>query len=80
MNLENITKDTRLKDLAKEYPWLIDEVKKLSSQAAKIPSPMIKMILAKASISDVADKVNQPADKLIEMLSDLITKHEGKAE
>jgi hypothetical protein len=55
-------------------------VKKLSSQAAKIPSPMIKMILAKASISDVADKVNQPADKLIEMLRDLITKHEGKAE
>lgn len=77
MKMENITKDTKIKDLANEYPWLIDEVKKLSDRAAKLPSPMIRMILAKATLKDIADKVDETPDHLIEMLKDLITKHEG---
>ena len=38
MKLEDITKDTKIKELSKEYPWLIDEVKKLSDRAAAVPS------------------------------------------
>lgn len=75
MKLEEINKDTKIGVLAKEYPWLIDEVKKLSDRAAKLPTPMIKMILAKATLSDVAAKVKEEPDHLIEMLKDLIVKH-----
>lgn len=77
MKLEEINKDTKIKDLSKEYPWLIDEVKKLSDRAAKLPSPMIKMILAKATLKDIAEKTDETPDHLIEMLKDLIVKHEG---
>lgn len=80
MKLEDITKDTKIKELSKEYPWLIDEVKKLSDRAAAVPSGMLKMILARATMSDIADKVNEPVDRLIEMLKDLIRKHEGISE
>ena len=75
MKLEEINKNTKIGVLAKEYPWLIDEVKKLSDRAAKLPTPMIKMILAKATLSDVAEKVKEDPDHLIEMLKDLIVKH-----
>ena len=77
MKLEDINENTKIKELSAEYPWLIDEVKKLSDRAAKIPGPMIKMILAKASLKDIAAKVEEPSDKLIEMLKELIIKHEG---
>ena len=75
MKLEEINKNTKIGVLAKEYPWLIDEVKKLSDRAAKLPTPMIKMILAKATLNDVAEKVKEEPDHLIEMLKDLIVKH-----
>ena len=75
MKLEEINKNTKIGVLAKEYPWLIDEVKKLSDRAAKLPTPMIKMILAKATLNDVAEKVKEDPDHLIEMLKDLIVKH-----
>ena len=75
MKLEEINKDTKIGVLAKEYPWLINEVKKLSDRAAKLPTPMIKMILAKATLGDVAEKVKEEPDHLIEMLKDLIVKH-----
>lgn len=77
MKLEEINEMTKVKELAQDYPWLIDEVKKLSDRAAKIPGPMIKMILAKASLKDIAEKVDEPSGKLIEQLKELIIQHEG---
>ena len=66
MKLEDINENTKIKELSEAYPWLIDEVKKLSDRAAKIPGPMIKMILAKASLKDIAGKVDESSDQLIE--------------
>lgn len=75
MKPEDINKDTKIKELSQNYPWLIDEVKKLSDRAAKLPSPMIKMILSKATMGDIAEKVDIPVNDLIGMLKDLIAKH-----
>ena len=77
MKLEDINESTKIKELSEAYPWLINEVKKLSDRAAKIPGPMIKMILAKASLKDIAAKVDEPSDKLIEQLKELIIQHDG---
>ena len=77
MKLEDINENTKIKELSEAYPWLIDEVKKLSDRAAKIPGPMIKMILAKASLKDIAGKVDESSDQLIEQFKELIIKHEG---
>ena len=77
MKLEDINENTKIKELSEAYPWLIDEVKKLSDRAAKIPGPMIKMILAKASLKDIAGKVDESSDQLIEQLKELVIKHEG---
>ena len=77
MKLEDINENTKIKELSEAYPWLIDEVKKLSDRAAKIPGPMIKMILAKATLKDIAGKVDESSDQLIEQLKELVIKHEG---
>ena len=78
MNLEDINKYTKIKDLSEEYPWLISEVKKLSSRAASIPSGLLKMILAKATMGDIAEKIGIDPDELIGMLKTLIVEHEEK--
>lgn len=77
MKLEDINENTKIKELSEAYPWLIDEVKKLSDRAAKIPGPMIKMILARATLKDIAEKVDESSDQLIEQLKELVIKHEG---
>lgn len=77
MKLEDINENTKIKELSKEYPWLIDEVKKLSDRAAHLSSTMIKIILSRATLKDIAEKVDEPSDKLIEQLKELIIKHDG---
>jgi hypothetical protein len=77
MNISDITKDTKIGELSKEYPWLIDEVKKLSSRAANLNSGLIKIILARATIGDIAKKVDEKPELLIEKLKELIEAHQG---
>jgi hypothetical protein len=77
MKLEDINENTKIKELSKEYPWLIDEVKKLSDRAANLSSTLIRIILARATLKDIAEKVDEPSDKLIEQLKELIISHEG---
>ena len=77
MKLEDINEHTKIKELSKEYPWLIDEVKKLSDRASHLSSTMIRIILSRATLKDIAEKVDEPSDKLIEQLKELIIRHDG---
>ena len=51
-----INKDTLLKDILKEYPWLADEAVKIDERLSVIKTPLGKMLLRKARISDLAEK------------------------
>ena len=77
MDIKDITKDTKVSELAKTYPWLIDEVKRLSDRAAKLPAAMIKIILKNATINDIAKKTGETPETLINELGKLIKEHEN---
>ena len=78
MNLDEINKNTKVGVLIKEYPWLVDEVKKLSSRAAKLSPTLIKMVVSHMTLEEIAKQAETPTDELIEQLKDLIRQHEGK--
>ena len=50
----NITKDTKLKDLLAKYPWLKDEITKVNDKFKMLNTPMGKIMLGKADISEMS--------------------------
>ena len=70
-----ITKDTKLKDLIITYPWLKDEMIKVSNKFKMLNTPVGKVMLGKATITEMSKKSDMDADLLISRISDLIKAH-----
>lgn len=71
-----ITKDTKLKDLIITYPWLKDEMAKVNDKFKMLNTPVGKVMLGKATITEMSKKSGMDADILISRISDLIKSHE----
>ena len=71
----NITKDTKLSELLKEYPWLIDEVIKISDKAKVLKTPVGKMMIKKATIADVSSKTGLSTEEIIAKITEMIKEH-----
>jgi hypothetical protein len=72
----NITKDTKLKDLLAEYPWLKDEITKVNDKFKMLNTPMGKIMLGKADISEMSKKSGMDAQQIISKLTELIQGHQ----
>ena len=70
-----ITKETKLKDLLSEYPWLKDEIAKVNDKFKMLNTPMGKIMLGKADISEMSKKSGMDADQIISNLNELIQSH-----
>ena len=70
-----ITKDTKLKDLIITYPWLKDEMAKVNDKFKMLNTPVGKVMLGKATITEMSKKSGMDADVLISRISDLIKAH-----
>ena len=75
-----ITNDTKLKELIKAYPWLIDEAVKEDERLKVLRTPLGKMMIGKADINEAAKRSGYPAEKIIEKIREAIRKHEREAE
>ncbi len=71
----NMTKDTKITDLTKEYPWLLDEVVKLDDRLKILKTPVGKLMIKKATIGDAADKTGLSVEDIIKQISELIEAH-----
>ena len=71
----NITRETKLADLLKEYPWLKDEVTKVSDKFKMLNTPVGKIMLKKATIAEMSKKSGISEEHIIGKLKDLIEKH-----
>lgn len=71
----NITKDTKISDIIREYPWLIDEAIKMDARLKIIKSPFVKLFIKKATIEDASEKAGIPAEEIISRVTALINKH-----
>lgn len=70
-----ITKDTKLKALIITYPWLKDEMVKVNNKFKMLNTPVGKVMLGKATITEMSKKSDMNADLLISRISDLIKAH-----
>lgn len=71
----NITKETMLKELLTEYPWLKDEIVKVNDKFRMLNTPMGKIMLEKADIAEMSKKSGMDADTIISKLTELIRNH-----
>lgn len=71
-----ITKDTKLKDLISTYPWLKDEMAKVNDKFKMLNTPVGKVMLGKATITEMSKESGMDSDVLISRISDLIKSHE----
>ena len=71
----NITKDTRLQELLKTYPWLKNEITKISPKFKLLNTPLAKVMASKASVADMSEKSGIDIDLLIEQIAALVKEH-----
>ena len=72
-----LNRDTKLTDILKEYPWLPDELVKLDGRLKIIKTPVGKMMIRNATITDAAEKTGLSEEVLIEQLTKMINEHNG---
>lgn len=72
----NITRETKLKDLLTQYPWLKNEISKVNDKFKMLGTPMGKLMLGKADIAEMSKKSGMNADEIIGRITDLIKSHQ----
>ena len=70
-----ITKETKLSDLLGQYPWLKEELSKVSDKFRMLNTPMGKIMMCKATIAETSKRSGMDADVLIGKISELIKAH-----
>lgn len=68
----NINKETKLADLLKEYPWLIDELAKVNDKFKMVKTPMGKIMLKKATVAEMSKKSGMDEAALISKIEERI--------
>lgn len=74
----NINSNTKVADILSQYPWLFDELTKISDRFMMAKTPMGKMMLKKATIADMSKRSGVDETTLVSKLNELIKAHEGK--
>lgn len=72
-----ITKDTLLKDILAEYPWLREELVNYNDKFRLLDTPPGRIYLRKATIEDLSKKAGRTPQRLIDRVEQMIREHEG---
>lgn len=70
-----INRNTKLTDILAEYPWLPDELIKIDGRFKIIKTPIGKMMLRNATITDAVEKTGLQEDVIIAELNKMIAAH-----
>ncbi len=73
-----LNSNTKIADILSQYPWLFDELTKISDRFKMAKTPMGKMMLKKATIADMSKRSGVDETTLVSKLNELIKAHEGK--
>ena len=71
--ITEITAQTRLKDLLKQYPFLKGRLPELNPKFKMLNTPLGKLILGKVDVQMMSERSEIPLDKLIEGIKKLIS-------
>jgi len=70
-----ITSNTKLSALMREYPWLVDEAVKMDSRFKVLKSPVGKLFLKNATIGELSEKAGLSAEEIIGQVKNWIGQH-----
>lgn len=62
-------------DLLKEYPFLKDELPKKNKKFKMLKTPMAKVLMRNADITEMSKRSGMSVDEIISMLNGLIENH-----
>ena len=71
----NITAETRLSEIMKEYPWLLDEAVKMDDGFRILNNPIGKMFIKNATLRGLSEKSGLSTDFLISKIQEMIANH-----
>ena len=71
----NITNDTKLSEILKEYPWMIDEAVKIDERFKILKNPVGKLFITKATISGLSEKAGLDSKVIIDQIQEMIDRH-----
>ena len=63
-----IDQNTKLSELMKEYPWLLDEAVKLDSRFAALNNPFGKALIQNATVGDLSKQSGLSVDAIAEWI------------
>ena len=72
----HLTKNTRLKDIAATYPWIIDEAVKIDGRFKALRSPLGRLLIAKADIAEASRRTGIDSDTIIAAIEEMIRNHQ----
>ncbi|AMK15634.1 DUF1858 domain-containing protein [Methanobrevibacter olleyae] len=73
-----ITSETKLSDILKEYPWLKDELVKISPKFKMLKTPIAKVMMRKVDISKMSKISEIDVNTIITKLNELIESHNNE--
>ena len=73
------TPETKVKDILAAYPWLPEAAAKLDKRLEIINSPLVKMLIRRATLADASKRSGYPVDEIIREMQKLIDEHERNA-
>lgn len=68
--------NSKLTDILSQHPWLTDELVKIDGRFKIVKTPIGKMMIKNATVSDLSKKTGIPEKILLDKLDELINEHE----
>ena len=71
----NYNDQTKLTEILAAYPWLPEELIRLDSSFKIVNTPIGKMMIKKATVTDLSEKSGLPTEELLKRLQEMVDKH-----
>lgn len=72
-----INKNTKLKELMKAFPWLMDEAVNLDSGFKVLNNPIGKAFIKNATIEDLSKKSGLSVKEILDWIQEQVEKHKN---
>lgn len=71
-----LTKETKLSEILKEYPWMEDEAAKINEKFAVLKTPLGKLLAKKTTIGDVCEIAHADLEDVVNTFRKMLEEHE----
>lgn len=70
-----LNEKTKLADLLKDYPWLLEEAVKIDERFKMLNNPLMKTLVQNVTVADIAAKGNLNVKDVVDEIQRMIENH-----